>query len=541
MSNLGYQVLYRHLNEKRNVVAERVFLPDTKEVSLRLEAGKGLLSMESLSPLQRFDILAFSLPFENDFPNILKILELGKISLLSKERNASHPIVMAGGVTTFLNPEPLTSFIDLFLIGEAEPLLDRFLDVYIEARNASTDREVILRELAKNVPSLYVPFFYHVEYNPDGTIQSMEPTENGIPETIEVGRQWEPDAPVAVSKILTPETAFADKVLVELGRGCGHSCRFCAAGYVYRPPRVHSKDKLLSCIEEVMEECPRLGLLSAAVSDTPGIEQITEKILDTGGTFSVSSLRAETLTAGLLDHLRRTGQKSLAIAPEAGSERLRRVINKHLSEEQIIEAVRLVARTGEFALRLYFIIGLPTETREDVEAILELVKSIRHHVIKESSTRGRIGRIQLNVNCFVPKASTPFQWFPMDTVPALKKKQKWLNRAIGREGGVKISYDVPRWAYLQALLSMGDRRVGTILLKAHETRGDWQKAFRLTDLNPDFFVHRPKALDEILPWDFIDHGIRKEHLVTEYKLALKARESEECRVGECTRCGVCVP
>jgi len=541
MSNLGYQVLYHLLNEKKTVVAERVFLPDTKELTLRREGGRGLYSMESLSPLQRFDILAFSLPFENDFPNILKILEMGKIPLLSEERNAFPSIVMAGGVTTFLNPEPLASFIDLFLLGEAEHLLDRFLEVYSDARNASAGRENLLRALAEHVPSLYVPSLYHVEYNPDGTIQSMEPTEKGIPETIEVGSHRNGAAPVAVSRIITPETTFAGKVLVELSRGCGHSCRFCAAGYVYRPPRFHSEDKLLSCIEEVMEECPSLGLLSAAVSDTPGIERITEKILENDGTFSVSSLRADSLTPGLLDHLKRTGQKTLAIAPEAGSERLRRVINKHLNKEQIIEAVRMVARTGAFGLRLYFMIGLPTESREDVEAILDLVKSIRHHVIKESSTRGRIGQIRLSVNCFVPKASTPFQWFPMASVSALKEKQKWLKKAISREGGVKVSYDVSKWAYVQALLSMGDRRVGSILLKAHEFKGDWQKAFRFSDLNPDFFVHRPKALDEMLPWDFIDHGIHKEHLITEYKLALKGRESETCRVGECTRCGVCKP
>ena len=212
MSNLGYQVLYHHLNEKNNVVAERIFLPETKEGSFRLESGKGLLSMESLSPLQRFDILAFSLPFENDFLNILKILELGKIPLLSEERKASHPMVMAGGVTTFLNPEPLASFIDLFLIGEAEPVLDGFFDVYIEARNASTSRGDVLRSLARHVPAAYVPSFYHLEYNREGTIQCMEPTEQGIPEVIKAACHQDPDAPVAVSKILTPETAFADKV-----------------------------------------------------------------------------------------------------------------------------------------------------------------------------------------------------------------------------------------------------------------------------------------------------------------------------------------
>lgn len=539
MSNLGYQLLYALLNKKSNIVAERVFLPETKGDSLRPEGGKGLVSVESLSPLQRFDVIAFSLPFENDFPNVLKILELGKIPILQKERNASHPVVMAGGVTTFLNPEPLALFMDFFLLGEAEPVLDTLLDVLSDMRTHNLGRNELLKTLARLVPSVYAPSLYDLQYHRDGTIQFRVPKESWIPEKVQAACQRGPDFPIAKSTILTPETAFGDRVLVELGRGCGRSCRFCAAGYAYRPPRVHPEDRLLSCIEEVTETCPRLGLISAAVSDTPGIERLTGTILERGGTFSVSSLRADSLTPELVENLKRAGQKTLAIAPEAGSERLRRTINKHLTREQIIEAVRLIARTGVFGLRLYFMVGLPTETPEDVEEILELVKAIRHHVIKESSTRGRIGKIHLSVNCFIPKASTPFQWFPMEQVSILKEKQKRLRRAVGREGGVTVSFDVPKWAYVQTLLSMGDRRVGKILVRVHEQGGDWQKAFRFSELNPDFYVYRPKGLDEILPWDFIDHGIHKEHLITEYKLALKGKESDVCRVGECDRCGVC--
>jgi radical SAM superfamily enzyme YgiQ (UPF0313 family) len=541
MSNLGFQVLYGLFNGKENVVAERVFLPEGKEMSLHLERGRGLLSLESLSPLERFDLLAFSLSFENDYPNILKILELGRIPLPARDRDLGHPLVMAGGITTFLNPEPLAAFFDLFLLGEAEPVLDPFLESLREARRTCKSREDVLKALAQGVPSAYVPSLYRIEYRPDGTIRSREPTEDFAPEKIPVSRHGVPGGPVSTSTILTPDTAFSDRVLVELGRGCGRSCRFCAAGYVYRPPRVHGESRLLSSIHQVMEECGRIGLLSAAVSDTPGIGRITGAILERGGDFSVSSLRADTLTPELLADLKRSGQKTVAIAPEAGSGRLRKVINKHLSREQIIEAVRLVGRTGEFGLRLYFLIGLPTETHEDVEGILDLVKAIRHHLIRESSTRGRIGQIRLSVNCFVPKAFTPFQWFPMESVPSLKEKQKRLQRAVRREGGVGIGFDVPKWAYVQALLSMGDRRVGSILLLAHEHGGDWRKAFRHSEINPAFFVHRPRGLDEILPWDFIDHRIRKEHLVREYKLALQAKQSETCRVGACDRCGVCEP
>ncbi len=539
MSNLGFQVLYNLLNRREDVVAERVFLPEGQELSLRLRAGKGLFSLESQAPLGKFNIIAFSLSFENDYPNILKILDLAGIPMLSKDRNESHPVIMAGVMTSFLNPEPLADIMDLFLLGEAEANLDEFIDLFKELSHGGAERGEILMRLAQGHRSLYVPSLFHIEYHPDGTIKSRRPVKKGIPMEVKVACIQSQDFPVNRSTILTPDTELADRVLIELGRGCGRSCRFCAAGYAYRPPRVHSEEELSACVREALKECNRIGLLSSSVLDTPGIENITGAITDEGGRFSVSSLRADLLTREIIGHLKKTGQKKLAIAPEAGSERLRRVINKHLTHEQITGAVRMIAAAGDFSLRLYFLIGLPTETREDVNAILHLIKSIKHHMIKESRGRGRIGGIRLSVNCFVPKAFTPFQWFPMEDQESLKEKQKWLKKALAKEGGVTVSFDVPKWAYVQALLSMGDRRAGSILMMAHEYDGDWAKAFRHSEINPDFFVHRPRGLDENLPWDFIDHGIRKEYLVREYKLALKEKESDICHVGECDRCGVC--
>ena len=539
MSNLGFQIVYQLLNAKENVVAERFFLPDDGEMSLYLESGKELLSMESQSPLPKFHLAAFSLSFENDYPNILRILELGRIPLLADERNNAEPVVMAGGITTIMNPEPLAPFFDLFLLGEAEASLEEFMGLFIDVVPTLKSKQEVLRTLAQNLPSLYVPSLYHIEHHPDGTIKSMEPADPRIPEKIKVARHLDADAPPAISGIVTPDTEFADRVLIELGRGCGRSCRFCAAGYVYRPPRIRDETRLLPRVEEVMEEHVHVGLVSAAVSDTPGIGHITGQIVEKGGRFSVSSLRADSLTEALLDNLKSVGQRSLAIAPEAGSERLRRVVNKQLTQDQIISAVRLIARKGHFSLRLYFLIGLPTETHEDVTQILDLVKTIKHNLIKESRTRGKIGQIKLSVNCFIPKPFTPFQWFPMENVSTLKEKQKWLRKTMGKEGGVKVNFDVPKWAYIQTLLSMGDRRVGSLLLSAHKRNGDWAKTFRSSELNPDFFVHRNKELDEILPWDFIDHGIYKAYLMKEYKLALKEKESEICQVGACDRCGVC--
>jgi len=539
MSNLGFQVVYQLLNEREDVVAERVFFPEGEEMSLYRETGKDLLSMESQSPLQKFDLVAFSISFENDYPHILNILQLGKIPLLSEERNDAHPVVMAGGITTLMNPEPLAPFFDLFLLGEAEASLEKFIGLFTDVRPTFETKQEAFKAIAQRLDSVYVPSLYHISYHPDGTIKSMEPTVPHIPERIKVARQTSPDAPTAVSCILTPDTEFADRVLIELGRGCGRSCRFCAAGYVYRPPRMGDDSHLRSRVEKIMKEHNQLGLVSASVSDTPGIGEITGLIVQKGGHFSVSSLRADSLTGELLDHLKRAGQRSLAIAPEAGSERLRRVVNKQLTEGQILNAVRLIAQKGDFTLRLYFLIGLPTETHEDVTQILDLVKTIKHHLVKESRTRGKIGQMKLSVNCFVPKPFTPFQWFPMENVSILKEKQKRLQKAMGKIGGVRISFDVPKWAYIQSLLSMGDRRVASFLFLSHKYNGDWTKTFRSSELNPDFFVYRPKSLDEILPWDFIDHGIFKGFLIKEYQLGLKEKESDVCHVGSCDRCGVC--
>jgi radical SAM family uncharacterized protein len=539
MSNLGFQVVYDLLNERDDVVAERAFLPEEQEMSLRLGAGKGLFSLESQSPLKNFDIIAFSLSFENDYPNILTILETARIPLLQKDRGDDCPVIMAGGISSFLNPEPVALFFDLFLLGEAETNLDGFIDLFKEIIDKGSDRRETLERLDRDMPSVYVPSLYSVEYKEDGTIQSRSSVLKDVPEKKFTICPKSSASHVNRSCLLTKDTEFSDSILIELGRGCGRSCRFCAAGYVYRPPRAHTRESILECVDRALGESGQLGLLSASVLDTPGINDIFKNINEKGGRFSVSSLRADLLTEEILEQLKKTGMKSLAIAPEAGSERLRRVINKHLTNDQITNAVTLTARASEFSLKLYFLIGLPTETKDDVDEIYDLLKVIKHHMVKESRDRGRIGRIRLSVNCFVPKAFTPFQWFPMEEVAGLKKKQKWLKKTIEKEGGVSVTFDVPKWAYIQTLLSMGDRRVAPILMLVHKYEGDWSMAFRHSEINPDFFVLRPKGLDEILPWDFIDHGIRKEYLIKEYMLALKEKESEICRVGECDRCGVC--
>ena len=542
MSNLGIQIVYRLLNDRTDVVAERFFLPEGQELALYLKSKGPLVSVESQTPLTNFDLAAFSISFENDYPNVLKMLEMGKIPLLSEERTEKDPFVMAGGVASFLNPEPLAPFVDFFLLGEAEENLNLFVDAFLEfGRNTDKRREVLVH-LAKSVPGLYAPSLYDVAYKDDGTLAYCHPSEKNVPE--HVRSVYSPkggftDTGMPLSCITTPDTEFGSKVLVEVGRGCGHACRFCAAGYVYRPPRVYEESKLRNGVNEALKRCSQVGLVSAAVSDAPGIEDVIDMICHNGGKFSVSSLRAENVTRKFLEHLKESGQKSIAIAPEAGSQRLRNIINKHLTEEQILEAVRMIAYVSDFSIRLYFLMGLPTETPREVDEIIELVKKIKHQMVKESSDRGRIGRIKLSVNCFIPKPFTPFQWHAMEEVGSLKKKQQHLKKKLVKYGGIVVNSDVPKWAYIQALLSLGDRRVGTMLLNAHKLNGNWKKAMQLSQINPDFFVYREKDLDELLPWDFIDHGVTKKHLKTEYRLALESRLSDICRVGECVRCGAC--
>ena len=529
MSNLGFHAIYRLLNDYEDVVCERVFVHEGNGAT-----SGGLRSMESQRPLGNFDIIAFSISFENDYPNLLTLLTEAGIPRWSSERDSPHPLVIAGGVTASLNPEPIAPFVDCFLVGEAEPILDVFLEVY----RKHADKQELLEALALDVPGVYVPRLYDVDYNPDGTIAEFRP-KSGFPAKVQRVAVEDLSSWDTCSIILTPHTTFRDTYLVEAGRGCPHGCRFCAAGFVYRPPRFRPKGALQNCLEKGSKRSNRIGLMAAAVSDVQYIEELCQKALDQGVQLSFSSLRADRLTPELLDILRRGGFKTVTIAPDAGSDRMRRVINKGITEQDVLRAADLVVGSGIPNLKLYFMVGLPTETMSDVEAIVTLCKQVKHRFLKASRTKKRIGQITVSLNSFIPKPFTPFQWVCLEDVKSLKAKIKHVKEGLKRVANVRVHADVPRWAYIQALLSCGDRRTAQLLAAVHENNGNWAKTLKASVINPDFYVYRERSLDEILPWDFIDHGINKTFLIEEYHKALHEETSPPCEVGRCKACGVC--
>ena len=529
MSNLGFQSVYRLLNAYDHVVCERAFLPEPSRKHPPL-----IKTVESGKRLTDADVIAFSLSFENDYPHILTILDNIGLPMQADQRDDQHPLLIAGGVTSFLNPEPIAAFFDCFFVGEAEAIIPRFLEVFEPGHK----RRGMLRKIACNVPGAYVPAFYDVDYNRDGTIAAFHPLKD-VPTSIKRMYLKDLTHTATCSSILTPDTAFEQTHLVEVARGCPHGCRFCAAGFIYRPPRFRPTSALAQDIDQGILQTDRIGLVGAAVSDLPELSQLCDQYLDKDLRISFSSLRADGLSPQLLSVLERSDAKTATIAPDAGSERMRRVINKGITEDAILAAVDNLVAHGVSNLKLYFMIGLPTETGDDVDAIIRLSKHIKHRFLKASRSRKRMGDITISLNCYVPKPFTPFQWVAMAEIGDLKKKIAKIKHELKKVPNLRVHADIPRWAYIQALFSRGDRRVADILSLAHNDKGNWAHTLKAVSVNPDFYVLRERDLDEHLPWDFLDQGVQKSYLQMEFRRAMSARPSPACRVDTCNICGIC--
>jgi radical SAM superfamily enzyme YgiQ (UPF0313 family) len=511
MSNLGFQAVYALLNAQPDILCERAFLPDPEDLKEYAKSRTQLLSLESQRPLGDFAVIAFSVSFESDYLNIPLIFSLAGIPPFAADRGDSYPLIMAGGAALFLNPEPVAEFMDLVCVGEAEALLPPLLMLL---REEGLERKN-LRERAATLPGIYVPAFYEVSY--DGPRVEAIRNLPGAPPR--VTRVWtgELDRHVTASEIFTPETEFSDMYLIELSRGCPRGCRFCAAGFIYRPYRQRSLAKVKAEVTSALAEHKKLGLVGAAVSDFHGIGELCRYILEQGGKVSVSSLRIDGLDDDLISALKASGHKTVALAPEGGSQRLRDLIKKGIDAEQILSACDRLIKNDILNLKLYFIIGLPTETMTDLEEMVSLIMEVRSRVVEAARAKGRLGEVTLSVNPFVPKPFTPFQWCGMEDVKSLEGKIKFLQQAAGRLSNMRLITESPRDAYLQALLSRGDRRLAALLVRAAEL-GNWRKGAKEIGLETEQFVYRNIPLEETLPWDVIDSGDRN-LLVREYHKA----------------------
>ncbi len=505
MSNLGFRLVYEFLNRYDEIVCERFFLP---------EEGEELRSVESNRPLTDFGFVLFSVSFESDLVNLIKILERAGLSPLREERKEG-PLILAGGIATWLNPDPFTPFVDGFLLGEIEALGEKLVEFFLGDKRLA------------EVPG-FLPADYSISFTEEGLIKEI-----GHPP---VKRLLSPSLKAPpLSGLLTPETEFSETYLLEVGRGCGRGCRFCAAGILYRPPRPWPLEILEKAVDKIPEGA-KVGLIGLEFAAQEIIEKVAQRFLAKGCTLTFSSLRADRLTESFVKLLSK--QRTATIAPEAGNERLRRVINKNLREEDILAAAELLAQVGIKALKLYFMVGLPTETQEDLEGIIKLTRRIKHVLDSITKPKGYVVDLRLSAASFVPKPHTPFQWAPFEETTTLKKRLKWLKRAVGKIPNTFLSTDLPKWAALQALIARGDRRLKPFLLAL--ARGEnFNQALARLSLNPAFILQRKREKHEIFPWEVVDLEVKKDFLWTEWEKAQSAKESPGCLLGKCKRCGAC--
>ncbi|PHO08399.1 B12-binding domain-containing radical SAM protein [Thermoanaerobacterium thermosaccharolyticum] len=551
MSHLGLKILYHLMNDRDDTYCERVFAPWVDMENLMRENDIPLFSLETKTPLNMFDIIGFTLQYELSYTNILNMLDLSKIPVRSKDRHG-YPLIIAGGPCAY-NPAPLSDVVDLFVIGDGEEIINELLDLVKVCKKDGTPKEVLLRRASK-IQGVYVPSFYREVYNCDNTIRTIEPLNEDVPDKVkkrvvkDLDKTYHPDR-----QIVPFINTVHDRIILEVFRGCTRGCRFCQAGMIYRPVRERSKKTLLELADKLIKSTgyEEISLTSLSTCDYSEIESLIfdliEKYKDRGVGVALPSTRIDAFSVNLLNEIQKVRKTGLTLAPEAGTQRLRDVINKGVTEKDLINSTREAFKAGWRSVKLYFMLGLPTETMEDVKGISDLAHLVAD-VYKEVNGNTKGLKITVSTSTFVPKPFTPFQWCHQDDMDTIIKKQNYLKELL--KGKIfHYNWHEPKVSFLEAVISKGDRKVGQALIKAWESGckfdgwdeyfkfDNWLKAFESVGIDPRFYAYKERDFKEIFPWDVIDAGVKKDYLVREYKNALEGRLTNDCRL-YCTGCGI---
>lgn len=554
MSHLGLHILYNLINEREDFVCERVFSPWVDMEEEMRKENLPLFTLENKEEVRNFDFLGFTLQYEMSYTNILNILDLSNIPLLSKDRTDEDPFVIAGGPCAY-NPEPIAEFIDFFIIGEGEEVTLEILELYKQHKEKNWDRETFLKRIAQ-IEGIYVPKFYDVIYNDDKTIKDMVRLTGEVPQIVKKRIVKDLDSMFSPEKMIVPfiETVH-DRVSMEIFRGCTHGCRFCQAGMIYRPIREKSTDRIVELAEKLIESTgyENISLSSLSSCDYSELHLLITKLMDKfeGKKVGVSlpSLRLDSFSIDILKEIEKVRKSGLTFAPEAGSQRLRNVINKGINEEDLTKTVSYMFKEGWSTIKLYFMIGLPTETDEDVMGIKDLTYKVKD-IFFEMPKEERQGNLKVTASaaCFVPKPFTPFQWMGQESMDEFYRKIYLVRNSI-KDKKVTFNYHDPKVSYIEAIIARGDRNISKLLLRAwekgskfdgwteHFKYDSWIETLEELNIDGDFYALRNRSLDETLPWDFISPGVSKGYLKREYRKSLEEQTTGDCRA-QCTGCGI---